>query len=211
MKLKRISTVIAAAVISFTMAAPITVHADEWVKTDSGYMYEYDDGTTADKGWLTIGKDKYYIQKDGTRKTGWLKTTSAKYYFGKDGKMYKSKWLKLKDGTKYYLCSSGKAAVDCTIKISGKSYTFDENGKLVTKATTTKKKTDSASNSTKKSTSNSNKTTTSLSKSNSKTIYVTETGKRYHYDGTCNGGTYYKSTLEAAKDRGLTPCKKCVG
>jgi hypothetical protein len=43
------------------------------------------------------------------------------------------------------------------------------------------------------------------------TIYVTETGKRYHYDNNCNGGTYYESTLEAAKARGLTPCKKCVG
>lgn len=126
MKLKRISAVIAAAVISFTMATPMTVHADEWVKTDSGYVYEYDDGTTAEKGWLTVDKDKYYIQKDGTRKTGWLKTTSSKYYFGKDGKM-------------------------------------------------------------------------------------TETGKKYHYDNTCNGGTYYKSTLEDAKDRGLTPCKKCIG
>lgn len=208
MKLKRISAVIAAAVISFTMAAPMNVHADEWVKTDSGYVYEYDDGTTAEKGWLTVGKDKYYIQKDGTRKTGWLKTTSSKYYFGKDGKMYKSKWLKLKDGTKYYLRSSGKAAVDCTIKISGKSYTFDENGKLITKTTT--KKAESKPSSSKKTT-NSNKTASSSSKSNSKTIYVTETGKKYHYDSTCNGGTYYKSTLEDAKDRGLTPCKKCIG
>jgi len=44
-----------------------------------------------------------------------------------------------------------------------------------------------------------------------RTIYVTKTGKRYHYDGSCNGGTYYASTLENALARGLTPCKKCVG
>lgn len=43
------------------------------------------------------------------------------------------------------------------------------------------------------------------------TIYVTETGKRYHYDPNCNGGTYYPSTLDAALARGLTPCQKCVG
>lgn len=42
------------------------------------------------------------------------------------------------------------------------------------------------------------------------TVYVTETGKRYHHDSTCNGGTYYPSTLEKAKSRGLTPCQKCV-
>ena len=41
-------------------------------------------------------------------------------------------------------------------------------------------------------------------------IYVTETGERYHYDGTCNGGTYYEASLAEAMGRGLTPCGKCV-
>lgn len=41
-------------------------------------------------------------------------------------------------------------------------------------------------------------------------IYVTETGGRYHYSGTCNGGTYYEATLAEATGRGLTPCDKCV-
>lgn len=41
-------------------------------------------------------------------------------------------------------------------------------------------------------------------------IYVTPTGKRYHYDSSCNGGTYIESTLAAALGRGLTPCQKCV-
>lgn len=41
-------------------------------------------------------------------------------------------------------------------------------------------------------------------------IYVTKTGKRYHYDPNCNGGTYYESTLEEALACGLTPCEKCV-
>ena len=42
------------------------------------------------------------------------------------------------------------------------------------------------------------------------TIYVTKTGKHYHFSGTCNGGTYYESTLAEAMGRGLTPCDKCV-
>lgn len=42
------------------------------------------------------------------------------------------------------------------------------------------------------------------------TIYVTPTGKRYHYDGNCNGGKYEEATLEEAIARGLTPCQKCV-
>lgn len=41
-------------------------------------------------------------------------------------------------------------------------------------------------------------------------IYITKTGKHYHYDPNCNGGTYYESTLEEALSRGLTPCDKCV-
>lgn len=42
------------------------------------------------------------------------------------------------------------------------------------------------------------------------TIYITKTGTRYHHDSTCNGGTYYESTLSDAKAKGLTPCSKCV-
>ena len=41
-------------------------------------------------------------------------------------------------------------------------------------------------------------------------IYITKTGKKYHYDNTCNGGTYFEVSLEDALARGLTPCSKCV-
>jgi len=44
----------------------------------------------------------------------------------------------------------------------------------------------------------------------SHTVYITPTGKRYHYDGSCNGGSYIPSTLEEALKLGLTPCDKCV-
>lgn len=48
-------------------------------------------------------------------------------------------------------------------------------------------------------------------KANSRTVYVTKSGKRYHYDNSCNGGTYFESTMDEALARGLTPCQKCVG
>lgn len=44
----------------------------------------------------------------------------------------------------------------------------------------------------------------------SRTVYITRTGKHYHYDGSCNGGTYIPSTLDEAIRRGLTPCDKCT-
>lgn len=53
-------------------------------------------------------------------------------------------------------------------------------------------------------------TTTPTQSSTNKTVYITKTGKRYHYDNNCNGGTYYPSTLSEAQSRGLTPCNKCV-
>ena len=49
------------------------------------------------------------------------------------------------------------------------------------------------------------------SQSNGRTVYITPTGKRYHYDNNCNGGTYIESTMSEALSRGLTPCKKCAG
>ena len=41
-------------------------------------------------------------------------------------------------------------------------------------------------------------------------VYITKTGKKYHHDGTCNGGTYWLVPYETAIGFGLTPCDKCV-
>lgn len=46
--------------------------------------------------------------------------------------------------------------------------------------------------------------------SQGKTVYITETGKKYHYDGSCNGGKYRPVSLSEALAYGLEPCKKCV-
>ena len=46
---------------------------------------------------------------------------------------------------------------------------------------------------------------------NSATVYVTPTGKRYHYSGSCNGGSYSPTALDNALRMELTPCKKCIG
>ncbi len=43
-----------------------------------------------------------------------------------------------------------------------------------------------------------------------RTIYITRTGKHYHYDSQCNGGTYWAVPYETAVGFGLTPCDKCV-
>jgi hypothetical protein len=49
--------------------------------------------------------------------------------------------------------------------------------------------------------------------SGSTTVYITETGSRYHCTKHCSGlanaKAIYETTLENAKQKGLTPCKKC--
>lgn len=41
-------------------------------------------------------------------------------------------------------------------------------------------------------------------------IYITKTGHKYHYDESCNGGNYFRTTLIDAQKLGLEPCEKCV-
>jgi len=294
---------LATAVIAISVAAP-QAYADKWIETDSGYTYQYDDGTTAKNGWLKLDSKTYYIQKDGTRKTGWLKTKSGnKYYFDKNGVMYKSKWLTLKNGDKYYFRKSGKAAINGSLTINGEKYSFDKDGKLIVKPVEIslgmsfddlKKAVDLSEfaesddgtayireakissipanevyilknnkvaqygYAVSKSSSNYSKlkkyyvkqlggnpdysdkkscywendngyfciyysgnyiyalnSKTQLvkekeTKSVSRTVYITRTGKKYHYDNHCNGGTYYASTLDEAISKGLKPCDKCV-
>ena len=60
------------------------------------------------------------------------------------------------------------------------------------------------------STTNKNTTVSTNTKDDSKIVYVTPTGKRYHYISTCGGKNSTASTLNNAKARGLTPCKKCA-
>lgn len=47
-------------------------------------------------------------------------------------------------------------------------------------------------------------------KQDERQVYITRTGSKYHYDGSCNGGTYWPVSLDTAKGFGLEPCEKCV-
>ena len=97
-------------------------------------------------GWQQIGSDWYYFASSGAGKTGWQKISKVWYYFDASGKMltglneidgeyyyFKSngsmvtKWLKI-DSDWYWFKSDGSMAVSETVKISGKSYKFDEKG-----------------------------------------------------------------------------------
>lgn len=44
----------------------------------------------------------------------------------------------------------------------------------------------------------------------SQTVYITPTGKRWHLKPGCGGKNSFPTTLEKAKEKALTPCKKCA-
>ena len=99
-------------------------------------------------GWQKIDSDVFYFQEDGTKLSGLQEVGGKLYFFQKSGKAklkgrVKTGWKKT-GGNKYYCRPTGKvgklygAAVrNKTIKISGISYTFDENGILQKSAGTT--------------------------------------------------------------------------
>lgn len=75
-------------------------------------------------------------------------------------------------------------------------------------ATTTSSRTTTTKKTTVKTTTK--KASASSSNTSGVKVYKTPTGKKYHYNSHCNGGTYIETTLEEAKSLGLEPCKKCV-
>ncbi len=44
----------------------------------------------------------------------------------------------------------------------------------------------------------------------SQTVYITPTGKRWHLKPGCGGKNSFPTTLGKAKEKSLTPCKKCA-
>lgn len=109
-----------------------------------------------------------------------------------------------------------------TAYINGKANTLDVPAKLidgrtmvpvrfVSEALDANVQWDSASQTVYITTATSTPSTPSTSSNQSSTkVYVTPTGERYHYDADCAGKNASASTLEEAKARGLTPCKKCA-
>lgn len=79
--------------------------------------------------------------------------------------------------------------------------------KNIPAVTTAKKTTTPTTKTTVKTT---KKTTTTTVKRVPSVVYITKTGKRYHYNSKCNGGTYYECSYADAIKKGLTPCNKCV-
>lgn len=106
---KRTLAILTTMLIAFVAVTPINASA-AWAKDSKGNYYYKDDSGKFLTGFQTIG--------DNT------------YYFGKDGKMYTSKWVTTTSGNKYYFKKDGTMTTG-KIKLNGKVYEFDSNGKLI--------------------------------------------------------------------------------
>mgnify|MGYP004633555507 CR=1 FL=1 len=95
--------------IAFVSVTPINVSA-AWAKDSKGNYYYKDEAGKYLTGFQTIG--------------------GKTYFFGKDGKMYTDKWITTTSGSKYYFKKDGTMATG-KIKLNGKVYEFDSNGKLI--------------------------------------------------------------------------------
>lgn len=101
------------------------------------------------EGSVTVDDYDYYCRvaeenksyPTGSMLTGWHKVVDEQnktkwFWYNKDvncqpiGSMLKNHWLTTEDGKKYYLKNNGEMACNETIEVSGKQYSFDENGAL---------------------------------------------------------------------------------
>lgn len=89
-------------------------------------------------GWHKDSNGQYFYTVDNSKLTGWYTIDDSTYYFSTKGVM-QTGWLNVGD-TYYYLKSNSKMAKNTTLKIGGKNYSFDSDGKYyVPKSTATTK------------------------------------------------------------------------
>lgn len=210
--------------------APKSIYTSEGESLIGTYLYT--DGTVKGLTILDNGMDAAWIETaDGNLALTSIPGDTVEWDKLKTGQKYRVCFL---------LASAGDATSQVAMGVLMEAIPYSElssqNVNTFTSSSTpstTPNKTNTTNTKPSSSTSNSSSTTTSKpstttpskpstssgssassssssDQSGNKTVYVTKTGKRYHYSSSCNGGTYYKSTLTKAKSRGLTPCNKCV-
>jgi glucan-binding YG repeat protein len=139
-KQKTMAVLSAAALL--TVGASMTAFAAGWEKDDEGIWHYYDsDGDMVTDEWAKDGSNWYYLDEDGNMLTdSWV---DDDYYVGSDGAMLVNQWIKTLGSDEedddpedsgehwYYFGSKGKKVTDDSKKINGKTYYFDEDGKML--------------------------------------------------------------------------------
>lgn len=104
-----------------------------WRHNDTGWWYEYSDGSWPYSQWEYIDGKWYYFNGDGYMVTGWVKWDGSWYYCTDNGDMVTG-WQKIKWNGKeswFWFSDSGEMAANRFLSINGKWYGFDGNGVMV--------------------------------------------------------------------------------
>ena len=114
----------------------------EWKQTNGKWWYQHKDGTYTKNDFETISGQIYYFDASGYMVTGWKKINTKDYFFNDSGFMVKDTWQGAyylgsdgamltntftKDG--YYVGANGAYYTNRWIKVDGKDYYMDANGK----------------------------------------------------------------------------------
>lgn len=104
-----------------------------WVREDGNWHY-YENGAQK-KGWLQIGKKKYYLRRNGERATGLLQLGGKFYLFNSKGVLKKqldgAGWKQDSTG-RWFDNGDGTYPKSCWRTIQGRRYRFDSRGYAVT-------------------------------------------------------------------------------
>ena len=100
-----------------------------WVKYDNNWYWMKEDGTMASSEWIPYDKNRYYFRSwGGMYKNAFITYDNNLYYLGSDSKMAIG-WQSI-GGNTYYFRNWGGMITGKQV-IDGKTYVFDEDGKLV--------------------------------------------------------------------------------
>lgn len=86
---------------------PVDTTFTGWKQAADGiHFVYYKAGALQKSKWLTLDKNKYYVDANGYRATGFATISKVKYYFNDNGVLQKKKWLTV-DGNYYYVNENG--------------------------------------------------------------------------------------------------------
>lgn len=123
--------------LAVLLCMPMNAEAS-WVKKNGTYTYYNKSGKKLSSQWfeekqvgfVKVGSSTYCYKKNGSLYRGWLTVGKNKYYLTSKGLLLKSKWIS-SGGKKYFASKTGKIYKNCLVKIGSNQYGFDSNGVML--------------------------------------------------------------------------------